>query len=265
MRNRTLPLRRLGLALLVASTVFPPSAGAQSSCDLGFALTHGGVAEADINGDGLTCEFNTVDSITGVWTTIALDNVPPDISAPDQCPDHFVSTPWPCGVTPDRNMDCKVCMKATQGHVFFVDDNAKSGSCVSNPTKCKAPDKCTVAACDATTGLCVFTPVVCTASDQCHMRSRHGPVLQSTGTGRHRLQRRQPVHIRQLPGRYVHALYRKGLSGGLRSCDRHVHVVTRCWSTRSTQSPRAACIRLPAGTSRLRLTPVVASPARATS
>src|SRR2546425_6188486 len=91
MRNRTLPLRRLGLALLVASTVFPPSAGAQSSCDLGFALTHGGVAEADINGDGLTCEFNTVDSITGVWTTIALDNVPPDISAPDQCPDHFVS------------------------------------------------------------------------------------------------------------------------------------------------------------------------------
>ena len=169
MRNRTLPLRRLGLALLVASTVFPPSAGAQSSCDLGFALTHGGVAEADINGDGLTCEFNTVDSITGVWTTIALDNVPPDISAPDQCPDHFVSTPWPCGVTPDRNMDCKVCMKATPDRVFFVDDNAKSGSCVSNPTKCKAPDKCTVAACDATTGLCVFTPVVCTASDQCHV------------------------------------------------------------------------------------------------
>ena len=169
MRNRTLPLMLLALALLVASTVYPPSARAQSSCDLGFALTHGGVAEADINGDGLTCEFNTVDSITGVWTTIALDNVPPDISAPDQCPDHFVSTPWPCGVTPDRNMDCKVCMKATQGHVFFVDDNAKSGSCVSNPTKCKAPDKCTVAACDATTGLCVFTPVVCTASDQCHV------------------------------------------------------------------------------------------------
>ena len=169
MRNRTLPLMLLALALLVASTVYSPSARAQSSCDLGFALTHGGVAEADINGDGLTCEFNTVDSITGVWTTIALDNVPPDISAPDQCPDHFVSTPWPCGVTPDRNMDCKVCMKATQGHVFFVDDNAKSGSCVSNPTKCKAPDKCTVAACDATTGLCVFTPVVCTASDQCHV------------------------------------------------------------------------------------------------
>jgi len=169
MRNRTLPLMLLALALLVASTVFPPSARAQSSCDLGFALTHGGVAEADINGDGLTCEFNTVDSITGVWTTIALDNVPPDISAPDQCPDHFVSAPWPCGVTPDRNMDCRVCMKATPGRVFFIDDNAKAGSCVSNPTKCKAPDKCTVAACDATTGLCVFTPVVCTASDQCHV------------------------------------------------------------------------------------------------
>src|SRR2546426_3670330 len=86
MRNRTLPLMLLALALLVASTVYSPSARAQSSCDLGFALTHGGVAEADINGDGLTCEFNTVDSITGVWTTIALDNVPPDISAPDQCP-----------------------------------------------------------------------------------------------------------------------------------------------------------------------------------
>src|SRR5213592_366749 len=128
MRKRTLSLILLALALLVASTVFPHAARAQSSCDLGFALTHGGVSEADLNGDGLTCEFNTGDSITGVWTTIALDNVPPDISASDQCPDHFVSSPWPCGVTPDRNMDCKACMKATTGHIFLIADNAKAGS-----------------------------------------------------------------------------------------------------------------------------------------
>ena len=47
--------------LIVASAVLPvvnPGvAGAQTSCDLGFALTRGGLAEADLNGDGLTCEF----------------------------------------------------------------------------------------------------------------------------------------------------------------------------------------------------------------
>jgi len=64
--------------LIVASAVLPvvnPGvAGAQTSCDLGFALTRGGLAEADLNGDGLTCEFNTLDSVTGVLTTTAVNS-----------------------------------------------------------------------------------------------------------------------------------------------------------------------------------------------
>src|SRR5439155_1187006 len=53
--NRVLSLTFMAVALgAAASFVFAPSARAQSSCDLGFALTHGGVAETDVNGDGLT-------------------------------------------------------------------------------------------------------------------------------------------------------------------------------------------------------------------
>ena len=79
MLYRILVPTRLALIVLVAaaSTVFTSSARAQSACDLGFALTNGGVPEADLNGDGLTCEFNTIDSVSGVWTTFALDNAPP--------------------------------------------------------------------------------------------------------------------------------------------------------------------------------------------
>ena len=55
--------------LIVASAVLPvvnPGvAGAQTSCDLGFALTRGGLAEADLNGDGLTCEFRRSPKLAG--------------------------------------------------------------------------------------------------------------------------------------------------------------------------------------------------------
>ena len=177
MNNRVLSLTFMAVALgAAASFVFAPSARAQSSCDLGFALTHGGVAETDVNGDGLTCELNTVDSVTGVWTTIGLDNVPPDPSVPRQCPNpSFVPSPWPCGMSPDRNMNCIVCTKSTPGHTVVVDDQRRGGSCGSNPTLCTPPDKCTTASCDAATGLCVFTPVVCTASDQCHVAGTCDP------------------------------------------------------------------------------------------
>jgi len=89
MLYRILVPTRLALIVLVAaaSTVFTSSARAQSACDLGFALTNGGVPEADLNGDGLTCEFNTIDSVTGVLTTIAVDNVA--VIGPSGCPDGF--------------------------------------------------------------------------------------------------------------------------------------------------------------------------------
>src|SRR5437016_14638328 len=89
MLYRILVPTRLALIVLVAaaSTVFTSSARAQSSCDLGFPLTTGGVPEADLNGDGLTCEFNTIDSVTGVLTTIAVDNVA--VIGPSDCPDGF--------------------------------------------------------------------------------------------------------------------------------------------------------------------------------
>ena len=116
------------VALPVLPVVSPGVAGAQTSCDLGFALTRGGVAEADLNGDGLTCEFNTLDSVTGVLTTTAVDNVAP--SDPGGfCPDSFVPAVWPQGVTPDRNRDECICVKTTQsGNVVMIDDNAASGT-----------------------------------------------------------------------------------------------------------------------------------------
>ena len=121
------------VALPVLPVVNPGVAGAQTSCDLGFALTRGGVAEADLNGDGLTCEFNTLDSVTGVLTTIAVDNVPP--SGPGGfCPDSFVPHPFPPGTTPDRNNDACICSKITQtGNVVMIDDNAASGTLCTCP------------------------------------------------------------------------------------------------------------------------------------
>ena len=113
MLYRILVPTRLALIVLLAaaSTVFTGSARAQSSCDLGFALTSGGVLEADLNGDGLTCEFNTIDSVSGVWTTFALDNAPPAPMTVNGCPDGFGSIVWVPGMTPDRNGDGMICVK----------------------------------------------------------------------------------------------------------------------------------------------------------
>src|SRR5438046_10377507 len=117
MLYRILVPTRLALIVLVAaaSTVFTSSARAQSACDLGFALTNGGVPEADLNGDGLTCEFNTIDSVSGVWTTFALDNAPPAPMTVNGCPDSFGSVPWVPGMTPDRNGDGMICVKLVVG------------------------------------------------------------------------------------------------------------------------------------------------------
>jgi hypothetical protein len=114
MRNRVLALTLIALVPVAAtaSTVFTSLARAQSSCDLGFALTSGGVLDADLNGDGLTCEFNTIDSVSGVWTTFALDNAPPAPMTVSGCPDDFqLLRPWPPGMTPDRNSDGSICVK----------------------------------------------------------------------------------------------------------------------------------------------------------
>ena len=75
MNNRALALTLMVVVLLAAAAfaAFPPWAQAQSLCDI-LPLTTGGIPEADLNGDGLTCEFNTIDSVTGVRTTIAVDN-----------------------------------------------------------------------------------------------------------------------------------------------------------------------------------------------
>jgi len=88
MNNRALALTLMVVVLLAAAAfaAFPPWARAQSLCDI-FPLTTGGVPEADLNGDGLTCEFNTIDSVTGVLTTIAVDNVA--VIGPSGCPDGF--------------------------------------------------------------------------------------------------------------------------------------------------------------------------------
>ena len=127
MLYRILVPNRLALVVLVAATtVFTSSARAQGSCDLGFALTNGGVPEADLNGDGLTCEFNTIDSVSGVWTTFALDNAPPAPTTVNGCPDSFESIPWVPGMTPDRNGDAIICVKLVVGpgqpHVNATDN-----------------------------------------------------------------------------------------------------------------------------------------------
>jgi hypothetical protein len=88
MDNRAPTLTLIVVVLLVAAAfaAFPPWAQAQSLCDI-FPLTTGGIPEADLNGDGLTCEFTTVDAVTGVSTTIAVDNVA--VIGPSDCPDDF--------------------------------------------------------------------------------------------------------------------------------------------------------------------------------
>jgi len=99
------------VALLAAAAfaAFPPWARAQSLCDI-FPLTTGGVPEADLNGDGLTCEFNTIDLVTGVLTTIAVDNVA--VFGPSGCPDDFFGAGGLCckRVPPGRKGGNLVCI-----------------------------------------------------------------------------------------------------------------------------------------------------------
>jgi hypothetical protein len=88
MNNRALTPTLIVVVLLAAAAFapFPPWAQAQSVCDI-FPPTTGGIPEADFNGDGLTCEFNTIDPVTGVWMTIAVDNEV--VEKEKGCPDHF--------------------------------------------------------------------------------------------------------------------------------------------------------------------------------
>ena len=93
------------LLILVAAgvvvAVLPTSARAQeATCIPGFTLVTGGVPEADLNGDGLTCQVNSVDVTSMVWTTIAYDNSVDPLAAAPGCPDHFVGN--------DKNICCKL-------------------------------------------------------------------------------------------------------------------------------------------------------------
>jgi len=93
--NKGVVVRTLAAFLLAAALLTVPStAQAQSACDPGFTLTSGGVAEADLNGDGLTCEVTSIDSVTGGLITLALDNAPADqASTTFGCPDQHRVAP----------------------------------------------------------------------------------------------------------------------------------------------------------------------------
>jgi len=119
MNNRAPTLTLIAVLLLAAAAfaAFPPWARAQSLCDI-FPLTTGGVPEADLNGDGLTCEFNTIDSVTGVLTTIAVDNVA--VIGPSDCPDGFtgsMSMGLCCKVVPPCTPGPEKCPK---GHLVCI-------------------------------------------------------------------------------------------------------------------------------------------------
>src|SRR5438309_2088901 len=127
------------LAVLLADAVLtvPSTAQAESACDPGFALTGGGIPEADLNGDGLTCEVSSVDLATGDLTTLALDNAPADPMTTNMgCPppeSGFFPAPYPDGLpisihspSPDRNGDFVVCVKGgkmTSKHIVIIDNN----------------------------------------------------------------------------------------------------------------------------------------------
>jgi hypothetical protein len=110
---------------------FPSTAQGESACDLGFALTSGGVPEADLNGDGLTCEVASVDPGTGLLAIFALDNAPADPTTTRRgCP------PPQSGFAPvsanlaapnvDRNRDEVICAKGQSmitPHPVFIDNN----------------------------------------------------------------------------------------------------------------------------------------------
>jgi hypothetical protein len=119
-------LTATALIFAVTSTA---ATGTGGSCDGGYALTSGGVAEADLNSDGVTCESSTLDAASGVLQTIALDNGPggPNIES-GSCPDGFDPLTWAPGVDPDRNGNSIICFKhVNQAHPphgsIFIDDH----------------------------------------------------------------------------------------------------------------------------------------------
>ena len=82
----TEPERQICVGMLATS-----ARAQEATCVPGFTLVTGGVPEADLNGDGLTCELNSVDVTSVVWTTIAHDNAIIDPLAVEiGCPDGFV-------------------------------------------------------------------------------------------------------------------------------------------------------------------------------
>ena len=117
--NRGVVVRTF-VAFLFAAAVLavPGTAQAVSVCLPGFDLTSGGVPEADLNGDLLTCELTIVDPVTGDLTILALDNAPADpASTQPGCPGgnsgFVLYEQWTPNAKPDRNGNGKVCIKHT--------------------------------------------------------------------------------------------------------------------------------------------------------
>jgi hypothetical protein len=116
----------MGGAFLVATV--PPLTAADSTCPAGFAVVQGGVPEADLNGDGLTCEVERTDG-SGAVTLVSLDNSAAS-GAPAPCPDGFAAFgPWPPGMDPDRNGNGIICVKELPGErirAIAIDDVRKA-------------------------------------------------------------------------------------------------------------------------------------------
>ncbi len=103
-----------------------PAVSADSACPDGYALTAGGVSEADADGDGLTCERSTAGD-EATWL-VALDNRAS--GPPSPCPPAFMPVyGYPRGEDPDRNDNGVVCVRdQTTGHATpIVIDDARRG------------------------------------------------------------------------------------------------------------------------------------------
>jgi hypothetical protein len=93
-----------------------------SACPDGYALTAGGIPEADADGDGFTCERATVED--GETRVVAVDNRAP--GPPRQCPEGFTASDEFPGEEPDRNANGVVCSRehmSGRGPVLIVIDD----------------------------------------------------------------------------------------------------------------------------------------------